>query len=157
MEGNLVLLRYIDSGLCCFFPGKVLDEILYVVGILKAEENPPQSYVILQEVRELSNMAFEYFKEEIVPSLEKAIAPSGQNTGFRVNAFPDTLSEPNKGERRKENENKQILEMKNQIRNQNKIIQQQNTRIQQQSTRITEMENKWAEMNERLEELFPSF
>ena len=150
MEGNVVLLRYIDSGLCCFFPGKVLDEILYVVGILKAEENPPQSYVILQEVRELSNMAFEYFKEEIVPSLEKAIAPSAQNTGFRVNAFPDTLSEPNKGERRMENENKQILEMKNQIRNQNKIIQQQ-------STRITEMENKWAEMNERLEELFPSF
>ena len=149
-------LRYIDSGRCCFIPGKVLDEILYIVGKLRAEENPPEPHEILKEVRELRDMAVEYFKEEIVPSLEIPGEVSS-SSGFSFNHIPNTLSEPNKGDSRMENENKQILEMKNQIRNQNEIIQQQNTRIQQQGTRITEMENKWAEMNKRLAQVFSSF
>ena len=163
-------LRYIDSGRCCFIPGKVLDEILYIVGKLRAEENPPEPHEILKEVRELRDMAVEYFKEEIVPSLEIPGEVSS-SSGFSFNHIPNTLSEPNKGDSRMENENKQILEMKNQIRNQNEIIQQQNTRIQQQNTRIqqqnsriqqqgtriTEMENKWAEMNKRLAQVFSSF
>ena len=83
-------LRYIDSGRCCFFPGKILDEILFIVGELRAEKNPPEPHEILKEVRELRDMAVEYFKEEIVPSLE---IPGKVNSGsgISLNHIPDTL------------------------------------------------------------------
>jgi len=148
-------LRYIDSGRCCFIPGKVIDELFSVFRRLKAEENP--SYEMIQELRELRDMAIEYFKEEIVPPLKKEICPSRRNSSgilrevnddsvFSFHYFSEPLDKANNRVQRMENENKKILELERHIRNQNKVIQQQ-------SNRITEIESKWAEMNRRLENI----
>ena len=152
-------LKYIDSGRCCFIPGKVIDEALFVLRRLKAEENP--SHEIIQELRELRDMAIEYFKEEIVPSMNTQLPlpldeptwrysseiprEASYGSGVSKNYFPETTSEP-RGERRMENENKKMIQLENQIRNQNEIIKQQNNRI-------TEMEKKWAEMNRTLQSI----
>ena len=117
-------LKYIDSGRCCFIPGKVIDEALFVLRRLKAEENP--SHEIIQELRELRDMAIEYFKEEIVPSMNSQLPlpldePTSEipreasyGSGGSKYYFPETSSEP-RGERRMENENKKLIQLENQI------------------------------------------
>ena len=46
--------KYIDANLCCFIPGKIIDEIYNVLGILKTKCDPPSTYEVLQ-VREHSS------------------------------------------------------------------------------------------------------
>ena len=60
--------KYIDADLCCFFPGKIIDEIFNVLRILKYA-NPPRTYEVLQELRDISSMAMEHFDDKIVPGL----------------------------------------------------------------------------------------
>ena len=40
--------KYIDANLCCFIPGKIIDEIYNVLGILKTKCDPPSTYEVLQ-------------------------------------------------------------------------------------------------------------
>ena len=67
---SMTFLKYVDLSLCCFIPGKVIDEIFSVLRTIQADENPPRAYEILQELRDISSMAMEYFDEKIVPSLK---------------------------------------------------------------------------------------
>ena len=66
----MTFLKYVDLSLCCFIPGKVIDEIFSVLRTIQADENPPRAYEILQELRDISSMAMEYFDEKIVPCLK---------------------------------------------------------------------------------------
>lgn len=61
--------KYIDASLCCFIPGKIIDEIYNVLRILKESKEPPRTYEVLQELRDISSMAMEHFDEKIVPIL----------------------------------------------------------------------------------------
>jgi len=61
--------KYIDANLCCFIPGKIIDEIYNVLGILKTKCDPPSTYEVLQELRDISSMAMEYFDDKIAPGL----------------------------------------------------------------------------------------
>lgn len=63
-------MKYIDSGLCCFIPGKVLDELLAILNKLQSSDQPPRSHEFLQELRDISSMAMEHFDEKIVPGLK---------------------------------------------------------------------------------------
>jgi len=67
---SMTFLKYVDLSLCCFIPGKVIDEIFSVLRTIQADENPPRAYEILQELRDISSMAMEYFDEKIVPCLK---------------------------------------------------------------------------------------
>ena len=40
--------KYIDANLCCFIPGKIIDEIYHVLKILKTNCDPPSTYEVLQ-------------------------------------------------------------------------------------------------------------
>ena len=51
---SLVLEEYVDSNCCCFFPGKVNDEIFLILRNLKKDRNLPMSHVILQELQDIS-------------------------------------------------------------------------------------------------------
>merc|ERR1719186_734085 len=85
---SMTFLKYVDMDLCCFIPGKVIDEIFSVLRCIQEEENPPRAYEILQELRDLSSMAMEYFDEKIVPNLS-ALLPASPikfgSTGFSLN------------------------------------------------------------------------
>ena len=66
----MTFLKYVDLNLCCFIPGKVIDEIITVLRAIKDDENPPRAYEILQELRDISSMAMEYFDDKIVPTFK---------------------------------------------------------------------------------------
>jgi len=67
---GMTFMKYVDLDLCCFIPGKVIDEIFSVLRTIQHDKNPPRAYEILQELRDISSMAMEYFDERIVQSLK---------------------------------------------------------------------------------------
>ena len=83
---SMTFLKYVDLNLCCFIPGKVIDEIISVLRTIKQDENPPRAYEILQELRDISSMAMEYFDDKIVPTLKVQLSPLrfGASTSFSL-------------------------------------------------------------------------
>ncbi|XP_069119056.1 F-box only protein 28-like [Argopecten irradians] len=67
---GMTYTRYIDMGLCCFIPGKVLDELLRILATLQRTDQPPRAHEFLQELRDISSMAMEHFEEKISPALK---------------------------------------------------------------------------------------
>jgi len=67
---GMTFMKYVDLDLCCFIPGKVIDEIFLVLRTIQRDQNPPRAFEILQELRDISSMAMEYFDERIVHSLK---------------------------------------------------------------------------------------
>lgn len=70
-------LKYIDMGLCCFIPGKVLDELNCILRTLQKADQPPRSHEFLQELRDISSMAMEHFDEKIAPLLKAKMPAVG--------------------------------------------------------------------------------
>ncbi|XP_061767097.1 F-box only protein 28 isoform X1 [Nerophis ophidion] len=70
---NMTFMKYVDSNLCCFIPGKVIDEIYRVLRYVNSTRSPQRAHEVLQELRDISSMAMEYFDEKIVPILKKKL------------------------------------------------------------------------------------
>ena len=71
----MTFLKYVDLNLGCFIPGKVIDELFEVLRKISATDAEiPRSYEVLQELRDISSMAMEYFDEKIVPTLKVTLA-----------------------------------------------------------------------------------
>lgn len=87
---GMTFMKYVDLDLCCFIPGKVIDEIFAVLRSIQTERNPPRAYEVLQELRDISSMAMEYFDEKIVPSLKVKLPMSPlkiNSAGFMSGLF----------------------------------------------------------------------
>ena len=129
-------MKYVELDLCCFIPGKVIDEIFTVLRSIRSEKNPPRAYEVLQvrergesflysvllsplagfrisvalfllfhhqiysfrekivtfslqELRDISSMAMEYFDEKIVPNLKVKLpmSPLKINSGSFVSGL----------------------------------------------------------------------
>ena len=64
--------KYIDANLCCFIPGKIIDEVYNIFNILRNQEIPHQA-VVLRELRDICSMANEHFEAEIMPGLKEQL------------------------------------------------------------------------------------
>jgi len=90
---SMTFHKYIDFDLCCFIPGKVLDELFAVLRKLHAGvklatpaaifERP---FEVLKELRDLSSMAMEHFDEAVVPTFNL-----GSSSGFYAAAGSSLL------------------------------------------------------------------
>ncbi|XP_046343858.1 F-box only protein 28-like [Haliotis rufescens] len=89
---SMTYSKYIDHGLCCFIPGKVLDELFTLLKKLQEKNSqPPRAHEFLQELRDISSMAMEHFEEHIIPALKQQL-PAGSLSL----ALPDPFS-PDQG------------------------------------------------------------
>lgn len=71
-------MRYADDGHCCFFAGKVLDEINRVCRSVQLDSDmPDRPYKLLNEMRDVSSMAIEHFEDVLLPLIRRKIS-SGQ-------------------------------------------------------------------------------
>ncbi|XP_049882263.1 F-box only protein 28 isoform X3 [Pectinophora gossypiella] len=70
---NMTYAKFIDNGLCCFIPGKVIDEIQRVLQIVETSKTPPRAHEVLQELRDISSMAIEHFDDKISPAFRKKL------------------------------------------------------------------------------------
>ncbi|CAF0864255.1 unnamed protein product [Didymodactylos carnosus] len=78
----------IGNGLCCFYPGKLLDEIYIVINHLQVLQTCPNPRSILQEVRDMSSMAIEHFREQIEPKLQQTRLIPSASTLEGNSSFP---------------------------------------------------------------------
>jgi septum formation inhibitor MinC len=69
----MTYMKYVDMNLCCFIPGKVIDEIYRVLRFIQNDPNPPRVHELLQELRDISSMAMEWFEEKIAPHLKSKL------------------------------------------------------------------------------------
>ncbi|XP_035028717.1 F-box only protein 28 isoform X1 [Hippoglossus stenolepis] len=84
---NMTFMKYVDSNLCCFIPGKVIDEIYRVLRYVNSTRAPQRAHEVLQELRDISSMAMEYFDEKIVPILKKKL-PGADLSGRLIGSTP---------------------------------------------------------------------
>ncbi|XP_068796309.1 F-box only protein 28 isoform X3 [Struthio camelus] len=85
---NMTFMKYVDSNLCCFIPGKVIDEIYRVLRYVNSTRAPQRAHEVLQELRDISSMAMEYFDEKIVPILKRKL-PGSDVSGRLIGAAPE--------------------------------------------------------------------
>ncbi|KAM8949476.1 F-box only protein 28 isoform 2-T3 [Lycaon pictus] len=85
---NMTFMKYVDSNLCCFIPGKVIDEIYRVLRYVNSTRAPQRAHEVLQELRDISSMAMEYFDEKIVPILKRKL-PGSDVSGRLMGSPPE--------------------------------------------------------------------
>ncbi|EGV99937.1 F-box only protein 28-like [Cricetulus griseus] len=73
---NMTFMKYVDSNLCCFIPGKVIDEIYHVIRYVNSTRDSLRAHEVLQELRDITFMARKYFNEKIVPILKRKLPGS---------------------------------------------------------------------------------
>ena len=65
--------KYMEASLCCFIPGKIIDEVYKVLKIVRVNLETPEDYekisVLNAQTRDLFSMANGHFKWEIEPAL----------------------------------------------------------------------------------------
>lgn len=62
--------KYMDLNLCCFIPGKVLDELYRLLRILRTSDKQLNPNNLLQELRDISSTAIEHFDNFVVYTLK---------------------------------------------------------------------------------------
>lgn len=68
---SMTYTKYMDLDLCCFIPGKVIDEVLNILKIVETTNKPLRAHEVLQELRDISSMATDHFDDEIAPILKQ--------------------------------------------------------------------------------------
>ncbi|XP_046563446.1 F-box only protein 28-like [Haliotis rubra] len=176
---SMTYSKYIDHGLCCFIPGKVLDELFTLLKKLQEKKSqPPRAHEFLQELRDISSMAMEHFEEHIIPALKQQL-PAGSLSL----ALPDPFS-PDQGSSssmvhfstpmrmpslRQEllrlqhqmrvqsgsvlSYKKELTEQKNKMVEQRKINMEQEKKLQEQDRKLQEQTRIISEQNIRIDRL----
>ncbi|XP_055914077.1 F-box only protein 28 isoform X1 [Eupeodes corollae] len=73
---SMTYSKYMDLNLCCFIPGRVLDEVFRILRLISKTSKPLRPHEVLQELRDISSMAIEHFDEKISHSLKKSFVDS---------------------------------------------------------------------------------
>ncbi|XP_060581071.1 F-box only protein 28-like [Ruditapes philippinarum] len=168
-------MKYMDSGLSCFIPGKVLDELQAILHKLQSSDQPPRSHEFLQELRDISSMAMEHFDEKIVPGLKNKLPavtlpyPFSEACSSSSTLFPFQSSPVRGPSMRSEITNlgtqlraqsttmqqvrKDVSEVKIGYTNNKKRLTDQEKKIIQQGQVISELEKKVSDMNQKFIDL----
>ncbi|MED6294758.1 hypothetical protein CHARACLAT_024451 [Characodon lateralis] len=176
----MTFMKYVDSNLCCFIPGKVIDEIYRVLRYVNSTRAPQRAHEVLQELRDISSMAMEYFDEKIVPILKKKLPGtdlSGRLIGSAPVAGPSTSlttmsllakNTPSRSEMTKVQQQvkvngasmtvlrREMQEIRMKQLEQQKQLQDQEQKLLEQSQVIGEQNARLAELEHKLRELMDS-
>uniref|UniRef100_A0A9J8D095 F-box protein 28 n=1 Tax=Cyprinus carpio carpio TaxID=630221 RepID=A0A9J8D095_CYPCA len=177
---NMTFMKYVDSNLCCFIPGKVIDEIYRVLRYVNSTRAPQRAHEVLQELRDISSMAMEYFDEKIVPILKKRLPGadlSGRLIGSAPVAGPSTSlttmsllakNTPSRSEMTKVQQQvkvngasmtalrREMQEVRVKQLEQQKQLQDQDQKLLEQSQVMGEQNARLAELEHKLRELMDS-
>lgn len=180
---NMTFSKYIDSNLCCFIPGKVIDEIERVLRVIQSKGPPPRTHELLQELRDISSMAMEYFDEQILPNLKLQIEqpslisllPSTSSKSSKYVVVECTIAEEvckmkkqnrdqkiqlamfsaqlNKIERKVKRQSLKLKSQAIKIREHERKIQEQTAKIQDQETTIADLRKHMDEWEQKFSDL----
>ncbi|XP_053568569.1 F-box only protein 28 [Bombina bombina] len=177
---NMTFMKYVDSNLCCFIPGKVIDEIYRVLRYVNSTRAPQRAHEVLQELRDISSMAMEYFDEKIVPILKKKL-PGSDVSGRLIGSPPvpgpsTTLSSmqlfskqnPSRQEVTKLHQQvkangagvtvlrRELSELRTKVQEQQKQLQDQDQKLLEQTQIIGEQNVRLTELEHKLRDVMDS-
>uniref|UniRef100_A0A2K6TCS4 F-box protein 28 n=1 Tax=Saimiri boliviensis boliviensis TaxID=39432 RepID=A0A2K6TCS4_SAIBB len=177
---NTTFMKYVDSNLCCFIPGKVIDEIYRVLRYVNSTRAPQRAHEVLQELRDISSMAVEYFDEKIVPSLKREL-PGSDVSGRLMGSPPvpgpsaalttmQLFSKQNPSRQEVTNLQQQvktngvgvtvvrreISELSTKVQEQQKQLHDQDQKLLEQTQIIGEQNARLAELERKLREVMES-
>ncbi|NWU96351.1 FBX28 protein, partial [Upupa epops] len=181
---NMTFMKYVDSNLCCFIPGKVIDEIYRVLRYVNSTRAPQRAHEVLQELRDISSMAMEYFDEKIVPILKRKM-PGSDVSGRLIGTapvFPEvpgpsaalttmqlfSKQNPSRQEVTKLQQQikangtgltalkREISELRIKVQEQQKQLQDQDQKLLEQTQIIGEQNARLAELERKLREVMES-
>ncbi|XP_043857087.1 F-box only protein 28 isoform X1 [Dromiciops gliroides] len=177
---NMTFMKYVDSNLCCFIPGKVIDEIYRVLRYVNSTRAPQRAHEVLQELRDISSMAMEYFDEKIVPILKKKL-PGSDVSGRLIGSPPVpgpsaalttmqlfSKQNPSRQEVTKLQQQvktngagvtvlrREISELRTKVQEQQKQLQDQDQKLLEQTQIIGEQNARLAELERKLREVMES-
>lgn len=88
---SMTYTKYIDMNLCCFIPGKIIDEALNILRLVSETTDTSgkcrqlRAHEVLQELRDISSMAIDHFDEKIAHILKKSFCDlSAQKFGSSI-------------------------------------------------------------------------
>lgn len=177
---NMTFMKYVDSNLCCFIPGKVIDEIYRVLRYVNSTRAPQRAHEVLQELRDISSMAMEYFDEKIVPILKRKLP--GSDVSGRLMGSPPvpgpsaalttmqlfSKQNPSRQEVTKLQQQvktngagvtvlrREISELRTKVQEQQKQLQDQDQKLLEQTQIIGEQNARLAELERKLREVMDS-
>ncbi|KAI1240541.1 hypothetical protein IHE44_0008965 [Lamprotornis superbus] len=175
---NMTFMKYVDSNLCCFIPGKVIDEIYRVLRYVNSTRAPQRAHEVLQELRDISSMAMEYFDEKIVPILKRKM-PGSDVSGRLIGTAPGpsaalttmqlfSKQSPSRQEVTKLQQQvkangtgltalkREISELRVKVQEQQKQLQDQDQKLLEQTQIIGEQNARLAELERKLREVMES-
>ncbi|KAM6139088.1 F-box only protein 28 isoform 3-T3 [Phoenicopterus ruber ruber] len=175
---NMTFMKYVDSNLCCFIPGKVIDEIYRVLRYVNSTRAPQRAHEVLQELRDISSMAMEYFDEKIVPILKRKM-PGSDVSGRLIGTAPGpsaalttmqlfSKQNPSRQEVTKLQQQvkangtgltalkREISELRIKVQEQQKQLQDQDQKLLEQTQIIGEQNARLAELERKLREVMES-
>ncbi|XP_049787954.1 F-box only protein 28 [Schistocerca cancellata] len=139
---SMTFMKFISNGMCCFIPGKVIDEIFRILRYMESygiDAPPPRTLDTLQELRDISSMAMEHFEEKIVPILKSRL--ECQN-------YPNyPLAGPS---RRIENFQRQFMTIRNHEKYNMDILAKMDERLKKSNIRIAKQARMLQEQNAKL-------
>ncbi|PSN36157.1 F-box only protein 28 [Blattella germanica] len=162
----MTFTKYVEAGLCCFIPGKVIDEIFSVLRSLKNAGIPPRAHEVLQELRDISSMAMEYFDEKIVPMLKVNLVSSSAHSSYSLTGSclmagtpsPRILGQEkirlefSKIHTRAKRNKASVGYLKKTVRILTLKFQEQEAKLAEQSSKLAEQDTQIAELKRHLEE-----
>ncbi|XP_030159061.1 F-box only protein 28 isoform X1 [Lynx canadensis] len=177
---NMTFMKYVDSNLCCFIPGKVIDEIYRVLRYVNSTRAPQRAHEVLQELRDISSMAMEYFDEKIVPILKRKLP--GSDVSGRLMGSPPvpgpsaalttmqlfSKQNPSRQEVTKLQQQvktngagvtvlrREVSELRTKVQEQQKQLQDQDQKLLEQTQIIGEQSARLAELEHKLREVMES-
>ncbi|XP_063700466.1 F-box only protein 28 [Culicoides brevitarsis] len=93
---SMTYTKYMDLDLCCFIPGRVIDEVLNILRVVEQTSQTKttlRAHEVLQELRDISSMATDHFDDEIAPVLKKRyLNQSNISTPIRDRSFSSSYS-----------------------------------------------------------------
>uniref|UniRef100_F7F9F7 F-box protein 28 n=3 Tax=Mammalia TaxID=40674 RepID=F7F9F7_ORNAN len=177
---NMTFMKYVDSNLCCFIPGKVIDEIYRVLRYVNSTRAPQRAHEVLQELRDISSMAMEYFDEKIVPILKRKL-PGSDVSGRLIGSPPVpgpsaalttmqlfSKQNPSRQEVTKLQQQvktngaavtvlrREMSELRTKVQEQQKQLQDQDQKLLEQTQIIGEQNARLAELERKLREVMES-
>ncbi|XP_037679258.1 F-box only protein 28-like [Choloepus didactylus] len=177
---HMTFMKYVEPSLCCFIPGKVIDEIYRVLRYVSSTRAPQRAHEVLKELRDVSSMAMEYFDEKIAPVLKRKLPGSdvnGRLTGFapapglsadvrRIQLF--SMQSPARQELSTLQQHvktnaagvlvlrREISELRTKMQEQQKQLQDQDQKLLEQTQILGEQNARLAELEGKLQEMMGS-
>ncbi|KAF5278528.1 hypothetical protein FQR65_LT15654 [Abscondita terminalis] len=157
---SMTYLRYMEGNLCCFIPGKVIDEIDRILSLVDKVKPAPRTHELLQELRDISSMAMEHFDETILPHMKQKVASRSSTSTASVTSSKSTKSlfvhvitdEIQKVKKQTKFNKQQVASFMEHLKNLSSQFKRQTKILREKSSTIKEQERKLQEQAAKLQE-----